>query len=275
MELAISSQEAIPGLPQLIGSEGTIDPGPDEIAAVEEAVRQHELPLGATMGAGDSIRSLIARIRGRKPVKEFDPCEETITWLECHVPPGGTTSLQLRRSTGASADAGFRIFGSGFGEGRKVSLTEVEESSAREHCAMYRFVLLLQPRIYEVGGHQQTEVSVLETVGVAVDVPVVCPVCGIERGKLDPFRYYIDQYLDLRNDDRPYSRSSELEVEKSRSVHAGFSVPGIPAELSVQVDATTSFMLKVENTFPPGALYQPYRRKTEGPIHTSMWTSQR
>ena len=81
---------------------------------------------------------------------------------------------------------------------------------------MYRFVLLLKPRIYEVGGHQQTEVSVLETVGVAVDVPVVCPVCGIERSKLDPFRYYIDQYLDLRNDDRPYSRSSELEVEKSR-----------------------------------------------------------
>jgi hypothetical protein len=227
------------------------------------------------MGAGDAIRSLFARFQGRELVEEYEPMPQQLTWLECHVPPGGTTAVELQRSDETSSGWGFKIFGSGLGPGRDVRIETVEASEARNHCATYRFDMLVQPRVFAAAGRRSIEVAVLEVLGSAVDSLSECSFCGVARSTIDPFEFQLEPYLDLRADDQSASRTFKVEVERSFTVEAGFKIPGLPAELSLQAGATSACTLSVAHKFQPGMLYQAYRRKAGGPLQTSMWALDR
>lgn len=276
MQVAIIEQRAIPGLAEIVGPIPE-DPREEEVESIAHAIEEHSVPLRSTMGAGDwdSIRSLIARIRGREPIAEFEPTRQWLTWFECHVPPEGKTSVKLQRSAESTANLGFRIFGSGLGTGREVHVEIVDRSTARDRCATYRFEVVVQPRVFAHGDRRSTEVTVVEILGTAIESLEQCAYCGVDRSTLNPFAFRLEQYLDLRADDCPASRTFKVEVEQSHTVDAGFEVPGIPAKLSLQAGVVSSCTLEVENQFPPGVLYQPYRRKSGGPLQTAMWAIER
>ena len=216
----------------------TVNSSTTRVADIGRAIDEHAIPLEPTMGVRDMLSSLVGRIRRRTLRAELEPEVVSLNWFECHVPPGGSTSIRWERRDGQSWDLGFRVFGSGLGEGRAVELRITESTEARTRCATSRLSVKTQTRLFEVDGRPSTEVTILETQGVAVAIQDPCPFCGRNRAAIDPFAYRVDPFLDLRGDDVPTTRAESLRIAKSTTLEAKFVPPGVDVSLGLKAGVT-------------------------------------
>jgi hypothetical protein len=261
---------ALPGLSDLVPSTGR-KPTPAKVEECTQAIRQADLPLEPTMGFGD-WRGFIERLFLRKLVRELPEQICSLPWLQCHVPPAGTTTVRSDGSVESDASIGLKIFGSGLGRGRKVNIRVSSKSEARRQCAEYRLDLRIKPRIFSSRGTESIEVEVLQFVGDATTSYERCPFCGRERADVDPMDYTFGPYLDLKQDKSASTRTFKLAVETSSSIDAGFQTATIPVELKLNAKVTEGMTLEIETVFPPGFLYVPcYYATPSGPLQTPMW----
>jgi hypothetical protein len=261
---------ALPGLSDLVPSTGK-KPTLAKIKEYTRSIQQADLPLEPTMGFGD-WSGFIERLFFRKLVRELSEQNCSLPWFQCHVPPAGTTSVESGVSVESDSSIGLKIFGSGLGRGRKVSISVSSKSEARLQCAEYRLDLRVKPRVFASHGTESIEVEVLEYMGDSAITYDRCPFCGRQVAAVDPMDYRFGPHIDLRRDKSASTRTFKFAIEDSSSIEVGFQAAAIPVELKLDAKVTKGTTLEVESVFPPGFRYLPcYRVTPGGPLHTAMW----
>jgi hypothetical protein len=203
-------------------------------------------------------------------VREEPETQGSLPWFECHVPPGGTTTVTSTKSESSDVSGELRIYGSGIGAGRRVTFEVSASSPSRSTCATYALNCMVRARVFEVRGRESVEVSVTEVRGESVESLPNCPRCGIAVADVDPFDFELAQHIDLRHDTVPSSRSQSVTIEGSLSATIGIpSLGPVAVNLGAKVSRTAKLDVLLE--LAPGRMYQPYRRLTAGPMQTPMW----
>jgi hypothetical protein len=98
------------------------NPDPDTLSyALQQRAAELGLPAVAGRGVPRALRPLMDILHKRRLVDDLGTYDGTVTWLELHVPRGGSGALKWR--TGGTGQAAFslELLGSGLGSGRKTS----------------------------------------------------------------------------------------------------------------------------------------------------------
>ena len=270
----IRDEGALPGLAEIVPSAEGQAVDEAMIAERVRAVASANLPIASTMGVSD-LRGMVERILFRKLVQDLPEEDCSMPWLECHVPPGGTTVLRSASSTVGSGQLELKLFGSGLGIGRKVSITCSTAAAPRSNCATYLLDLRVKPRVYSVRNAEFVELEVLACRGMSILSMHHCPFCGVAPAAVDRFSYRFGEHLDLRNDKVATKLKLQLSVDDSLSMDAGVKLASLPVELKVGAKVARSITFEVESEFPSGALYHSYARVGGGPVQTAMWAVER
>lgn len=270
----VRDEGPVEGLADLIPEPADDDDrlAPERVDEITERINRAELPLQATMGLPESWQNLIDRVFFRRLVRELPAETRAVPWLECHVPPGGTTTIRSRTSMESSGGLGLKLFGSGLGRGRRVAIGVSTQSHPRRQCARYLLDVEVKPRLFESRGIESVEIEVLACHGDSVRILNPCQRCGVDPGSVDPFDFDLGPHLDRRQDTVATIWLGSLEVAENLAMEAGFSVGGLDTQLTLSATVTRSTALEVESELPPGHLYQLYRAlATHGPLQTPMW----
>ena len=264
----------LPGLASIVDASADVALDEAFIAERVRAVASADLPIASTMGVAD-LRGMVERVLFRKLVRELPEEDCSVPWLECHVPPGGNTVLRSSEGQTGSGGLELKVFGSGLGAGRKVTISTSRAAAPRSTCATYRLDLRIKPRIYAVRNVESIEVEVLACRGESIVSLERCPFCGVAPADVDRFGYRFGEHLDLRKDSVATKVKLHLAVEDSMSMDAGVKLPTLPVELKLGAKLARSVSFEVESEFPPGLLYRAYTRSGSGPIQTAMWAIER
>ena len=270
----VRDEGALPGLAMLVQApaDGKLDE--ELIAERARALAAADLPVAATMGVSD-LRALVERVLFRKLVRELPEEDCSMPWFECHVPPGGSTILKSSETSTSSNTLELKLFGSGVGAGRKVSITVSSAAAPRTTCATFLLDFRVKPRIYNVRGVESVELEVIECRGKSIVSHEHCPFCGVSPDTVDRFGFRFGEHLDLRKDKVSTKLKLQLAVEDSLSIDAGLKLAAFPVELKLGAKVARGSTFEVESEFPAGALYRAYARVGGGPVQTEMWAVER
>ena len=83
----------LPGLAELLPKPQGAQLDEEKVAEYGRALNQSNLPLAQTMSLGGDLRALMDRVLFRTLVRELPEENAKLPWFECHVPPGGTTTV--------------------------------------------------------------------------------------------------------------------------------------------------------------------------------------
>lgn len=267
----ITDEGSVPSLADLVKHEIGQTATDDALGQLRRRLDDEDLPITPTMGVGDNLRGLVDRIFFRKLLREEPETTCTLPWFDCHVPPGGKTTMRTSTTAAGERSAELKIYGSGIGAGRKVTLAVTSGSEPRAKCATYGFDCRVRPRIYDVRGKQSVELEVIECLGESIVSHDVCPFCGVAPNSVDLFDFRFGQHLDLRSESVGRTDTFELTIEKSFSVSAKLKIPTLAPELTLGAKVSRSMSIEVEQQFPPKTLYRGYTRVGPAPLQTPMW----
>lgn len=266
---------SLPSLAELVERDVGTSPSDEALGTLRHTLDDAELPVTATMGFGDNLRALVERILFRKFVRDEADVLCTLPWFECHVPPGGKTTMRSTATSVSERSCEFKLYGSGIGAGRKVSIALTEASDPRVKCATYGLDCRVRPRVYDIRGRESVELEVVECLGESIVSHDVCPYCGVAASDVDPFDFQFGQQLDLRTDDVTHKKKLQVTIDKSFSPSTKLKIPTLAPELTLGAKVSRSMSLEVEEEFPPRALYRPYTRLGPAPLQTPMWAIER
>ena len=264
----------LPGLAELLPKPQGAQLDEEKVAEYGRALNQSNLPLAQTMSLGGDLRALMDRVLFRTLVRELPEENAKLPWFECHVPPGGTTTVSATTSLTDSSDLELKIFGSGLGRGRKTSITASKSSEPRSECATLALDLLVKPRIYEVRGAESVELEVVSVCGTSIESHSKCLFCGVPSGTVDRFGFRFGEHLDLRADKVSSTRKFQLKIEDSSSIDAGIELKSLAVDLKLGASVSRDYVFEIESVFPAGKLYSPYSRLRGGPFQTAMWATE-
>jgi hypothetical protein len=117
-----TSDEHLPGYAELYAELAPANPDPDTLGDVlQQRAAELGLPAAAGRGVPRALRPLVDILSRRHLVDDLGAYDTTVTWLELHVPHGGSGAIKWR--TGGTGQAAFslELLGSGLGSGRKTS----------------------------------------------------------------------------------------------------------------------------------------------------------
>lgn len=267
----INDNGTLPSLADLIPHTPNKEITPAVLEDSAKIINSADLPLQSTMGVMDDLSGLIRRLWFRKLVRELPEETRSMPWFECHVPPGGKTSVQYQTTRERSAEVGIKVYGSGFGHGRSAIITVSSSSESRSSCATFSLDLRIKPRLYESMGQESLELEVLEILGESHETHKTCPYCGVKAESVDKFEFTFGPHIDLKNDTVKMKRTFSVQIDTATSFSVGISIPKIPVELNLEGSVTKGTVLNVESEFLPGFMYLPYHRASRTPIQTEMW----
>jgi hypothetical protein len=266
---------SLPSLAELVERDVGSSPSDDTIGTLRRTLDDEDLPITATMGFGDNLRALVDRILFRKFVRDEAEVVTTLPWFECHVPPGGKTTMRTSTTSATERSCELKVYGSGIGAGRKVSLVMTQASDPRVKCATYGIDCRVQPRVYDIRGQRSVELEVVECLGESIVSHDVCPFCGVASSAVDPFDFQLGQQLDLRGDEVTRKEKLQLTIDRSVSPSVKVKIPAFAPELTLGAKVSRSMSLEVEQEFPPRVLYRAYTRLAPAPLQTPMWAVER
>jgi hypothetical protein len=266
---------SLPSLADLVERDVGASPSDDAIGTLRRTLEEEDLPVTATMGFGDNLRALVDRILFRKFVRDEADVVCTLPWFECHVPPGGKTTMRSSATSVSERSCEIKVYGSGIGAGRKVSLVMSQASDPRVKCATYGIDCRVRPRVYDIRGRESVELEVVECLGESVVSHDACPFCGVATAAVDPFDFQFGQQLDLRGDEVTRKEKLQLTIDRSFSASAKLKIPTLTPELTLGAKVSRSMSLEVEQEFPPRVLYRAYTRLGPAPLQTPMWAVER
>jgi hypothetical protein len=266
---------SLPSFAELVARDVGTSPSDATLGTLRRTLDDEDLPVTATMGFGDNLRALVERILFRKFVRDEADVACTLPWFECHVPPGGKTTMRTSATSVTERSCEIKVYGSGIGAGRKVSLVMTQASEPRAKCATYGIDCRVRPRVFDIRGRESVELEVVECLGESIVSHDICPYCGVAASDVDPFDFQFGQQLDLRNDDVTRKEKLQLTLDKSFSASAKLKIPALAPELTLGAKVSRSMNLEVEQEFPPHVLYRPYTRLGPAPLQTPMWAIER
>lgn len=266
----------LPGLGHLVAAAPGAEVTEALVDAGVRAVQTAGLPIAATMGFSlTDLHALVERVLLRRLVRELPEDDVSMPWFEAHVPPGGSMSLRTSESNSSGGSLELKLYGAGFGAGRKVSISVSSSSPPRDCCASFALDLRVRPRVYALRGRESVELEVVSLRGRSVVSHEHCPYCGVAPALVDPFLYRLGDHVDLRRDKVAQTQKMQLSVDDSLSIEFGTKLPSLPVELKLGAKAARTVSYELECQFPPGALYLPYTRVGAGPVQTPMWAVER
>src|SRR5215207_3073114 len=134
MKVVVQHEEHLPGLDDILPDSETGSLTTDHVTQVEQELAQSDFPVESVMGFGDNLRSLIDRFRGRRFLRDLPEVIHPVTWMEFHIPTTGSGVLGTTTSVTGEHAIEMSLFGSGFGNGRKISLSFEDSTDSREDC---------------------------------------------------------------------------------------------------------------------------------------------
>ena len=131
--------EHLPGYAELYAELAPASPDPDTLGHVlRQRAAELGLPAVAGRGVPRALRPLVDIMRKRRLVDDLGTYDATVTWLELHVPRGGSGAIKWRTAGTGQAAFSLELLGSGLGSGRKTSW--VVESDVPRRTSCLRFV---------------------------------------------------------------------------------------------------------------------------------------
>jgi hypothetical protein len=261
----------LPGIAELAASVGAREPTAEAATALSHAIESSDLPLEGVLGVGNTVRSLIAWLLGRRLVRELPLVTVPISWFECHVPHRGSVRMTIEQSQQKTHAVAIKVFGSGYGRGRQFGLKVTQEFGRRTTCTDYIVDVRAIPMVYTYDGAESIVLNVVEEAGLRVVANNACARCSEVPDQLDPVEYSLGEYIDLRADDVDTRWKTEVCWGRARKLNASVSIPRINAVVGVEGTVTSELVWKLSYVLRSGVLYQPYYRSSEVDLLPPMW----
>ena len=271
MELQIKGQKEIPRITDILPSPDSGIIGENDIMAAKKCLNERGIELPASMGMLDGFKPFLERILFRKFIKKHEEQVTKLTWFECHVPPGGETTVSYEENKIKDAGVEFNISGLDIGLGRSIQMGRKETTEPRSQCCIYYFNLLIQPSEYSIRGRKDFEIDILKVIDQGTDVMDKCPCCGISPAGINDFDYDILPGRDRRKDNVKTKETSTIELSEKFKITSGIEIPGVPFKLTLSGGFSNTQKLQVESNMLPGFRYVPYFKRDRSRFQTPMW----
>src|SRR5690348_8027929 len=144
-----TSDEHLPGYAELYAELAPANPDPDTLGDVlQQRAAELGLPAAAGRGVPRALRPLVDILSRRHLVDDLGAYDTTVTWLELHVPHGGSGAIKWR--TGGTGQAAFslELLGSGLGSGRKTSWLVESDIPRRPTCLKFVQEITVSIKLY-------------------------------------------------------------------------------------------------------------------------------
>jgi hypothetical protein len=234
-------------------------------------LREHSQRLAAGIPgdqatAGDLLRKIIARVRGRKQVAEHGTHEVELPWLWLHVPGSGTARLQLTDAERGADGIKFSLVGIGLGDGWSFQANLRRDFQERTRCLELVEVFEVRVRGYayeDALADIEYRSDVVEHAGTRARELTRCPLCEPLPEAGPVLAQKAGPAIDLTADPVGQKLSQELVLTGSSEFEVGVKAK-LPGDLGVSAGVTckreVSFTCAVDYAFAGGRRYQPMRR---------------
>ena len=221
---------------------------------------------GEQGAAGDLLRKIISRVRGRKLVDDQGMHEVELPWLCLHVPARGSAHLQLADTASGSDGIKLSLVGIGLGDGWSFKANLRRDFQERTRC-----MTLIESFQVRVRGYAYQDASaeieyrsdVVEHVGTIARELTRCPLCEPSPDDAPVLAQKAGVAIDLSADPVGQKISQELVLGGTSEVEVGLKAK-LPGDLGLSAGVTckrdVSFTCNIEYVFPGGKRYQPMRR---------------
>lgn len=216
--------------------------------------------------AGDLLRKIISRVRGRKLVEDHGLHEIDIPWLSLHVPPGGNARLQLADSERGAGGVKFSLVGLGLGSGWSFGASLKRDFQERTSCMTLVETFQVHVRSYayqDAPADIEYRSDVVEHVGTSAHEVGRCPLCYPSPEDPPVLAQKAGPAIDLSADPVGQKVSEQLVLGGSSELEVGLKTK-LPGDLAVSAGVTckrkVSFTCSLDYAFAGGRRYQPMRR---------------
>jgi hypothetical protein len=235
------------------------------------------LPIPGEQSDGALFRRILNRIRGRELVRDFGEHQVEVTWLELHVPPGGSAHFVATDTTRTESGMKLSVAGSGYGDAASISFSIRKDFNERRNCVRLFETFTVRIRDYAYKGETgdvERRVDIIEQIGNGVDEWARCPMCGLELAEIDELLFErAGPSINLANDAIGLKRTDETVLTGKSEFEIGFSisVPGIADSITAGVSIKRDFNLKCLTSyfFAPKTIYHPLRHA--GSVELPFW----
>jgi hypothetical protein len=274
--------EHLPGYAELCAELAPANPNSDTLSRVlQERAKELGLPAVGGRGVPSALRPLVDFLQRRRLIDDLGNHNATVTWLELHVPRGGSGAVKWRTAGTGQAAFSLELLGSGLGSGRKTSWVVESDVPRRSTCLRFVQEITARIKVYSVSEQDRERlepaVDIVGTRGRRLESWPDCPFCAIGMQEVDEFAYERGDVIDLTAYDAEYSETYQREVSFSRNVDLGLKVPisaSLPQAgtvgLSLKQETTMSY--EVAYQFINGRCYQPYWPADE-PVSLPYWSA--
>jgi hypothetical protein len=240
-------------------------------ADLARQLRQVSQDLGAGIpgdqsAAGDLLRKIIARIRGRKLVEDLGLHPLEIPWLSLHVPTRGKARLQLTSAEKGADGIKFSLAGTGFGDGWSFAANLRQDFQERTRCLalVELFQVRLRSYAYADSPHDlEYRSDVVAQVGTGARELARCPLCQPSPNDPPVFARKAGPAIDLIADSIGQTLSQQMVLTGTSEFEIGLKAK-LPGDLALSAGVTckreVSFTCTVDYTLAGRRRYQAMRQ---------------
>lgn len=216
--------------------------------------------------AGDLLRKIVSRVRGRELVDDHSVHEVEVPWLCLHVPAPGSAHLRLTDAEHRAEGIKFSIAGMGLGDGWSFHANLQTDFQERTRCMALVETFQVRVRGYayrDAVADIEYRSDVVQHVGTSARELVRCPLCAPLPEDEPVLAQKAGPAIDLSADPVGQKLSQQLVLDATSEVEVGLKAK-LPGDLGVSAGVSckreVSFTCSVDYAFPGGKRYQPMRR---------------
>jgi hypothetical protein len=221
---------------------------------------------GDQSAAGDLLRKIIARVRGRNLVEDHGLHALEIPWLCLHVPDRGKAHLQLTSAEKDAEGIKFSLVGTGLGDGWSFAANLRQDFRERTRCLalVEVFQVRLRSYAYADSPHDlEYRSDVVEQVGTSARELARCPVCHPSPNDPPVLARKAAPAIDLIADPIGQTLSQQVVLTGTSEFEIGLKAK-LPGDLGLSAGVTckreVSFTCNVDYTLAGGRRYQAMRQ---------------
>ena len=247
--------------------EAASDLGDTELASrlSEVAARLGTGMPGDQSAAGDLLRKIVSRVRGRKLVEDYGVHAVEVPWLCLHVPPSGSAQLQLSDSQKDAGGIKFSLAGTGLGDGWTVQAKLKRDFQERKRCMTLVEAFQVRVRGYAYGeapADIEIRSDVVEHVGTSARELARCPLCEPRPEDEPVLANKAGPAIDLTADPVGQKMSQVIELGGTSELEVGLkaTLAGVGVSAGVTCKREVSLTCSLDYVLPGGRRYLPMRR---------------
>ena len=216
--------------------------------------------------AGDLLRKIISRVRGRRLVEDYGVHPVEVPWLCMHVPLYGNAQLQLTDTQKDTGGVKFSLVGNGLGDGWTYHAKLRRDFQERKRCMSLVETFRVRVRGYaydNAPGDVELRSDVVEQVGTSARELARCPLCQPASEDEPVLVTKAGAAIDLTADPVGQKVSEQFELAGTSEFELGLKA-SLPGDLGVSAGVTckreVSLACSLDYVLPGGKRYLPMRR---------------